>query len=120
MRISDWSSDVCSSDLTKMQFTITLSNPSSEAVTVAYQTVSGTAAEGVDFENESGLITFAPGETSKVVEIDILGDNIDELLESFTVEVSSPVNATVADAIGAGQIEDNDATPVLEIGRAHV
>ncbi len=104
------------SDLpTKMQFTVTLSNPSSEAVTVYYQTVSGTATEGVDFENESGVITFAPGETSKIIEIDILGDNIDELLESFTVELSSPVNAIIADHIGAGQIEDNDPTPVLEI-----
>src|SRR3546814_20904381 len=91
-----------------MQFTITLSNPSSEAVTVSYQTVSGTATEGVDFENESGLITFAPGETTKVIEIDVTGDNIDELLESYTVDLSSPVNATIPHPLGPRQVGDKE------------
>ncbi len=116
--VSQAEPDAASDAPTRISFTVTLSNPSSQAVTVAYQTVGGTALEGIDFESKSGLITFAPGEITKTIEVDVYGDDIDELLEQFTVELSAPVNATILDGQGIGKIADVDAAPVLTIGNA--
>jgi chitinase len=90
-------------------FAVTLSAASSTAVTVAYRTAAGTASTA-DFTAASGSITFAPGETSKIIKIAILGDGIDEFNERFTVLLGDPVGATIADGTAAGVIIDDDPT----------
>ena len=96
-------------------FTVTLSTPSSQAVTVNYTTADGTAAAGSDYTAASGTLTFAPGETSQTITVAVLGDVVDELDESFAVELSGPVNAGLADAAGVGTILEDDAA-LLTIG----
>ncbi|WP_231748662.1 cellulase family glycosylhydrolase [Mycobacterium sp. M26] len=86
------------------QFTVTLAAPSSQTVTVQYATVGQTATQGSDYVGASGTVTFQPGETSKTVTIVILGDSLAENSETFTVVLSSPTNATLADATGVGTI----------------
>jgi len=86
------------------QFTVTLAAPSSKTVTVQYATVGGTATQGSDYVGASGTVTFQPGETSKTVTIVVLGDSLAENSETFTVVLSSPTNATLADANGVGTI----------------
>ena len=70
-------------------FTVTLTEPHSETVTVDFSTTDGTAISGLDFQAVSGTLTFLPGQPlSQTVTVPVLGDLIDELDESFTVELS--------------------------------
>jgi hypothetical protein len=60
-------------------------------------------------------VTFAPGETSHTITVQILPDYIAELTENFYVNLSNPTNATIADEQDIGTILDNDAVPVFSI-----
>jgi hypothetical protein len=63
---------------------------------------------------KSGSLTFGAGVTSQPVSVSIKGDLIDESDEAFTVNLSNPVNATIADGSGTGMILDDDPkTPVI-------
>jgi hypothetical protein len=55
-----------------MTFTVSLSVPYDEAVTVNFATVDGNAIVGVDYVAASGTLTFDKGETSKTITIDVL------------------------------------------------
>ena len=92
-------------------FTVSLSAASGKTVTVAYATADGTAKQPGDYAAASGTVTFAPGETSKSVAVAVTGDTADEQDETFTVGLSSPVNATLADGSGTGTITDDDEAP---------
>ena len=52
-------------------FTLGLSPAQAGIVTVDYTTVDGTAIAGQDYVAKSGTLTFAPGETSKTIDISI-------------------------------------------------
>ncbi|NJO96443.1 MAG: hypothetical protein HC764_10810 [Pleurocapsa sp. CRU_1_2] len=97
------------------QFNVTLSNPSNVAVTVDYGTEDVTAIAGEDYGATSGTITFAPGETSQIIQVPIIGDSLDELDKEFLVNLSNPSNANIVDDLGKGTIEDNDDAPALSI-----
>ncbi|BBX06425.1 hypothetical protein MAIC_12280 [Mycolicibacterium aichiense] len=88
-------------------FTVTLSAASDQTVTVHYATSGGTATAGSDFLDAAGTVTFLPGETSKTVAVTVLGDSAPENTETFTVVLSSPANATLANAVGVGTIVDH-------------
>ncbi|MCC8429963.1 cellulose binding domain-containing protein [Reyranella aquatilis] len=95
-------------------FVVTLDKASSAPVTVQYKTVDGSAAGGVDYATSSGTVTFAPGTTSQMIHVDIKGDSVAEADETFTVLLSSPVGATIADGSGTGTIINDDVVaPVL-------
>ncbi|MBD2667439.1 polymorphic membrane protein [Richelia sinica FACHB-800] len=100
-------------------FTVQLSNPSFQPVTVTYQTVNATATANSDYINQIGTITFNPGETSKTIGIVINGDTITEADETFKVLLYSPVNATITDAEGIGTII-NDELPLLTVNNVTV
>jgi hypothetical protein len=98
----------------QISFTLNLDKASSQAVTVDYSTINGTATAGSDFVGiANGLITFAPGETTKTITVDLLDDTQVESLETFTVKVNSATNATVSSANNttSGNIADNDTAP---------
>ena len=94
-------------------FVVTLDKASSVPVTVQYKTVDGSAVGGADYTAATGTVTFAPGTTSQMIHVDIKGDSVAEADETFTVLLSSPVGATIADGSGIGTIANDDvATPV--------
>ena len=95
-------------------FTVGLSQASGQTVTVAYATGDGTAAAG-DYTAVSGSLSFAPGVTSQTVTVPVLGDQLDEIDETFSVALSAPSNATIVDAEGVGTILDNDVAPTISI-----
>src|SRR5262249_14532936 len=95
---------------------VTLQPASSSTVTVSYATADSTASRFGDYVSASGTLTFAPGQTSQVVPVTIGNDAGVENMESFTLGLSSPVNAFLARAFGRVSIVDNDtvvATPGL-------
>jgi len=96
---------------TSAVFTVGLSAPSATSVTVKYATADGTAHAGPDYRAASGTLTFAPGETTKSINVVLLGDLQVEPDEAFFVELSTPVGATFARPRAAGTIENDDAPP---------
>ncbi len=101
-------------------FTVTLSGASSQTVTVQYATADGTAVAGTDYSVASGSLTFSPGQTSKTFVVLVTGDTLNEGPETYFVNLSSPVNATLARAQGTGAITDNDPVPSLRINDVSV
>jgi bacillolysin len=90
-------------------FEVTRSSGTGTA-TVKYATAGGTASSGTDFTAKAlSTLSFAAGQTSKTVTIPVRGDSVPEAHETFSVRLSAPVGATIADASGTGTITDDDA-----------
>ncbi|WP_370499630.1 Calx-beta domain-containing protein [Mycolicibacterium sp. jd] len=109
LSVSDGSVSEGNSGTSTVNFTVTLSKASTETVTVSYSTSNGTAtAAGGDYAPAVGTLTFAPGQTTKAVTVTVNGDTLVELDEQFTLTLSSPLNATIADGSGVGTIRNDD------------
>jgi hypothetical protein len=93
-------------------FTVKLSGPSSEKITVNYATENGTAVAPGDFASTSGTLTFNPGETAKSITVLVNGDLVPEKDESFVVRLSKADNACIGDGSGTGTIQDDDASVI--------
>jgi uncharacterized repeat protein (TIGR01451 family) len=89
-------------------FSISLSQPSAQTVTVGYATANATATAPADYAALAGTVTFAPGVTSRTVKITTVGDTIDEDDETFSLLLSGAVGATIEDGQGTGTIVDDD------------
>jgi subtilisin family serine protease/subtilisin-like proprotein convertase family protein len=101
--------------LATANFLVSLSAAVDFEVRVNYATANGGAAAGTDYVSTAGAVVFAPGQTSQMVSVLILNDVRDESDETFFVNLTSPVNALVADSQGAATIADNDPLPSLSI-----
>ncbi len=99
---------------------VRLSQPSAQEVRVNYQTAALTATDGQDFTSGSGTLVFAPGETSKDVNVPVNGDVLDELDESVIINLTSPVNARLSDAAAKLTIVDNEQQPTISINDVSV
>jgi hypothetical protein len=97
---------------TNLAFSVTLSTPSASTVTVSYATAAGTATATADYATTSASLTFAPGETSKTVNVSIVRDAIDEADETLTLGLSSPSGAAISDGTGLGTITDDDTATI--------
>lgn len=109
------------SGTTTMAFTVKLSAASARNITVQYQTanaVTSPATAGVDYQAVPlTLVTFAPGDTTKTVNVTVRADTLDEENERISLNLTTPVNATLG-TVTDGVIVDDDATPTLSINDA--
>jgi hypothetical protein len=96
-------------------FTVSLSRGGKGEVSVDYAAADGSAQAGSDYSAVSGTLTFARGEKSKTVVVPVYGDRAGELDESFVVNLSGAINATIAKGQGGGAIIDDE--PDVSIGR---
>jgi glucose/arabinose dehydrogenase len=94
---------------------VTLSQPSSQTVTVNYSWLDWTANAGSDYTASPGTLTFAPGETVKSVPINIIGDTINEADEIAFLYLTNPTNAVIgpSGAIGGVIIQNDDPPPAV-------
>jgi len=90
---------------------VTLGAGSGKQVTVDFETENETATQPADYAQASGTLTFAPGDTSETVTVQVAGDTLDESNETFLVKLSNAVNATVTDGQGRATIADDDTDP---------
>jgi hypothetical protein len=90
------------------QFTVTLAASSTKTVTVAYVTGDGTANAGSDYQAAGGTLTFAPGDTKKIITVLVNGDRLGEPNETFIVNLSSATNATIIIGQAVGTIVDDE------------
>src|SRR5207247_8404715 len=80
--------------------------------TVHYTTATSTATAPADYAAKTVTLTLpANSITPQTITIVVNGDNIDEIDETFTVNLSNPVHATIATGSGTGTIIDNDNPP---------
>lgn len=107
------------SGTTNASFIVTLSTASDQVVTVAYNTVDGSAG-GSDYIAASGLLTFNPGQTQKAVSVAVMGDVRDEYDESFYLQLTAASGAEIVSSSATGTIVDNDPPPSLSISDASV
>jgi hypothetical protein len=94
---------------TSFTFTISLSAAYNQPVTVSYRTVNGTATAGSDYTSKTGTITFAPGQTTQTITIQVKGDNKRESNETFYVDLFGlSGNALFTKNRGIGTILNDD------------
>jgi len=73
---------------TLFSFTVTLSAAYDQAVTMSYRTVNGSATTSdSDYVARTGTLTFAPGETTKTISIEVKGDSKKEGNETFYLDL---------------------------------
>jgi len=83
----------------EMVFTLTLSAPCAQTVTVNYYTSNGTAIAGRDYVPASGVTIFPPGSTTQTETVTIIGTGA-TVPKIFWVNLTNPVNATIAKVAG--------------------
>src|SRR5574344_2396215 len=95
-------------------FDLVLSKATSPTFSVAYSTTDGTAAAGTDFTAASGSVTFAAGQTSQRVTVNIVDDRTREGNEYFHLNLGAITGSSevlIADGVGTAFIGANDQTP---------
>lgn len=102
-----------------VKFTLSLSEASATPVTVHVATENGTALSGQDYAAVSTTVTFAPGETSRTIEVGVLDDSLLEGRETLSLRLTAPGGATIGTATATAGIVSNDL-PSLGIGNASV
>jgi outer membrane protein assembly factor BamB len=93
-------------------FTVSLIAASDSPVTVDYSTADGTGAVGSDYVATSGVVTFAPGETTKTILVPTVDDTTLEPTETFAVNLSNAVGGIISDGQGVGTIVDDDGLAI--------
>src|SRR5207253_1593594 len=72
-------------------FTVSLSAPSALGGSFVVHTSDGTATAPADYVNLTGssiFVSFAPGQTTTTVTVQVNGDTLDEPTESYAVDLS--------------------------------
>jgi len=89
---------------------VTLGAPATATVTVQFGEQNATARTGgqFDFIDVGGYLTFAPGETTKVIHTQLVDDLAPEPLETFQVFFPGIKGATIVTPFATVAINDND------------
>ncbi len=99
-----------------LTFNVSLSAMSSSTVTVNY-TIAHVTTNDADFQTppSGGTLTFIAGQTLKTITYNTFDDAIYEPDQTFTVTLSSPVNAGISTSIGTGTITSDEAMPTISL-----
>ncbi len=93
---------------TLFTFTVTLSAAYDQAVTMSFRTVNGTATSS-DYVGKTGTVTFAPGETTKTITIEVKGDSKKEANETFYLDLfGTSTNSLFTKSRGLGTVLNDD------------
>lgn len=95
---------------TLFTFTVSLSAAYDRSVTMSFKTVDGTAkASDGDYVGKTGTLTFAPGETTKTITIEVKGDSKKESDETFYLDLFGlSSNSLFTRNRGIGKILNDD------------
>jgi hypothetical protein len=102
---------------TSFTFTVTLSAAADQPVTMSYRTVYGSALDWPntawpdqnDYIGKTGMLNFAPGETTKTITIEVQADAFSEFDEIFYVDLfNGSSNTFFTSFYGIGTILNDD------------
>ena len=106
--ISDVSLAEGNSGTKNFAFILTRSGVASGMSSVNFATTNGTAMSPEDYTSKSGTLDFAPGETTKTLNVVVIGDFAAEANETFYVTLSNCLNCSISDTKGTGLIQNDD------------
>jgi len=116
--IADSSVEEPTKGTAKMQFVVTLANPSYQKIQVKYATQDDTAKAGEDYVKKQGTLTFKPGQTTASFTVTVKADK--EVADgTFLVNltlVGTPL-ATIGDGQAVGTITNSTPPPVAAASR---
>ena len=109
------------SGTTNLVFDVTLSEFFGAVVTVDFSTANGSATAGSDYSTTSGTLTFDPadGLKTKQITVPITGDCLIEGDETFKVNLSNAINASIIKSSGTGTILNDDLPGTLQFSAAN-
>ncbi len=94
----------------QLAFAVMLRPAASEQVSVEYTTSDGTATAGADYVADSGTLIFEPGDTEKVVLVQLKDDDVVEGDETVTLTLSNPSGAAFVVGTATGLIKDSNVS----------
>jgi hypothetical protein len=94
---------------------VKLSDPAVKTITVPFSVAGGDAINGTDYIiSDTADLSFLPGETSKIISVQIVDDSLYENPETFVLKLGTPVNAILGSPdTHTVEIVDNDAQPTV-------
>jgi hypothetical protein len=107
--VADASVTEGNSGTSALSFPVTLSKPVTWNVSVDYATANGSATAPDEYSSTRGTLTFAPGETSKTIAVNVVGDTAIEPDETLSIQLANPSNTTIATGSATGTIKNDDA-----------
>jgi Calx-beta domain/Calcineurin-like phosphoesterase len=93
-------------------FTVQASGSLKGSANVSFATADGSAGAPGDYAAASGSLALDRRNKARTISVQIVGDTVDELDETFQVVLSNASGATIADGTGVGTIFDDDSPPV--------
>ena len=99
-----------------LNFSVTLTNRSFQAISMTATTADGTAAAGSDYFARTATVNINPGQLSATFTVAAMGDVLSEPSETFFVNLTSPVNAVFVRAQATGTIVDDDPAALVVDG----
>ena len=95
----------------QLAFRVSLNEAADWEVSVKYLTRNYTATAGADYEDVSGTLTFAAGETAKTVTVVTLDDAVDDDGETLILHLRYAFGARIEDSEATGTIHNSDPLP---------
>jgi Ca2+-binding RTX toxin-like protein len=112
LSIASLSADKAEGQSGSTPFTFTVTRTAdTTGISSATWTVTGNGATAADFTGNalpSGTVSFAAGEATALITVNVAGDSTSEADEGFTVTLSAPSGATLGTATAAGMIRNDD------------
>jgi hypothetical protein len=100
---------------TNAVFTVRVSWPTVQPIFLDYRTTNGSAVTNDDFTSRSGVLTINPLATEATISVPILSDALVEANEQFSLILSNPEAASLADSTAVGTIVDSDSVHMLSV-----
>lgn len=94
---------------------VSLSSPQLLTVSVGYSVTGGSASAGADFTVGPATLTFAPGETVKMVPLSIIDDSLQEAAETIVLTLLSPSGAVIGANSSFTYTVNDDDLPSISI-----
>ncbi len=100
------------------KFSVTLNKATTNAVTIRYTTVAGTAVATNDFIPVTGTLTIAANQLQYSIDVTVTGDSLRREDQDFYVQLDNPVNCTLQNDKATGTITNRDGLyyPVANTG----
>lgn len=92
------------------RFTVRLSHASAQGIGLDFFTTAGTATKDVDYVHAEAHLSILAGATTATITVNVKADFVQELSETFFVNLKNPIGATIADSQAKGTILNRAAS----------
>ena len=113
--------DATSEEGSNLSFEVSLSHKTYQRAAVGIRLIDGSAQLGEDYRFAATSLVFEPGETTKTLEVETIGDDDKEGSETLTAEIFiHSYSVTLNDGTATGTITDDDQMPAVSISDGSV